>query len=259
VYNTCVRPILSILAIAACASKPAPQVVQKPVVAPPPAHEVDRELFPTAYPTLQLAERAESEPEREKLARTALVQLDEERSLGKSSADRDGAYERIRVRVRIALDTSLIARGRSIEVLADLVRPLACPAAPQRAAAACASLMAAVGVAFPNAVGKGKVQLLDEALVVDEATSTDVLTQLAKKAAERGGTVVQRMKISSKTRDVLKVGKSVVIKVDSKRTDLDGAIVWLAFEARAFKRVGATWETGATHVLFVEPVKLGSR
>ena len=247
--------ILSIVLLSACRASH-PVTVAEPVKTVESVPDGSR--FPSTYPTLQEAERATDPLRAEKLARSALRELDEEREL--TSADA-GTFARLQTRARIALDAALMTQGKPIEVLADLAQhPLECPAGPKLAHTACEELMASLATALPNAVtGRGRVAQIDSALVLDENTSEPAMTAFSKKVAEQVGIVVQRVHVTSKIKDTLEVtGTSrvrfhVVVAEANLVRVADGEIVWMAFDARSLRKAGPLWDAGKAHVLAVQP------
>jgi hypothetical protein len=78
----------------------------------------------------------------------------------------------------------------------------------------CDALIAGLATAFPNIVsGPGKIAQVDHSLVVDGAMSETALATFMQKAADSPGSVVQRMKLTSATGGVAKIGTVVQLRV----------------------------------------------
>jgi hypothetical protein len=239
-----------LLFVVACASTPPP-----PVNAPTAAVKAsDTSLFPAAWPALKNLDQATDPARVVELAREARSQLDEEYELSEREPARDAAYKRLTLRVRITHDHALVATGRSLDALADIAKdPFECPTQPERMRELCDALIAGLATAFPNIVsGPGKIAQVDHSLVVDSAMSETALATFMQKAADSPGSVVQRMKLTSATGGVAKIGTVVQLRVPPKQKLGSGDVVWVAFEPRKVKHVGKTWDLAGAHVLFVE-------
>jgi hypothetical protein len=243
-----------LLVVAACSSTATP-AVNSPAAEARSAQN-DSALFPASWPSLRAVENA-SEPARvDQLAREARSQLDEEWGLlATKDAAHKAAYKRLSLRIRILHDNALIGIGHSFDALADFVKqPFDCAKVPQRSRDTCDSLMAALATAFPNVIpGPGKIEQVDHSLVVGDETSESQLATFLTKASGFQGSVVQRMRLTSAARGVLKIGTALQLRVSSKQTLGGGDVVWVAFEPRNIKHVGKTWDLQDAHVLFVEP------
>jgi hypothetical protein len=241
----------SVLVVAACSSAPSSTTANEPTAAAP---KSDTALFPAAWPAFKNLDQATDATRIVELAREARSQLDEEYELSTRTPARDAAYKRLTVRVRIAQNHALVATGHSLEALADLAKqPFDCPAQPQRTRETCDALMAGLVTAFPNIVsGPGKIAQVDHSLLVDEAMTETALATFMQKAADSHGSVVQRMRLTSATGGVAKVGTALQLRVPAKQKLGGGDVVWVAFEPRKAKHVGKTWDLAGAHVLFVE-------
>lgn len=243
---------IALLLLVACSKSTAPAPAHAPAAQP--AASSDISLFPASWPALRAADDA-TEPKRAlDAARKALGQLEEERALSVKDATRDQAYARLVVRMRIIQDNALVATGQSLDALADVVRqPFACPPSPEHARAGCDSLIAALATAFPNVIaGPGRVAQVDQTLVVDAQLSARDLSAFVQKASAAKGSVVQRMRVSSASPGVVKIGTQLQLRVAAKQRLGAGEVVWVAFEPRNIRQVGKTWDLDKAHVLFVE-------
>ena len=211
-------------------------------------------MFPASWPVLRDAEAATDPKRQVELAKKALGQLAEEQELSVQDQARTRAYKRLVVRMRIVQNNGLVGTGRSLEALADVARrPFKCPTAPPHAQQGCDSLNAALATAFPNVISTpGKIAQVDQSLVLDEALSEGDLSAFVKKTNGLQGSVVQRMRVTSSSPGLLKVGTQLQLRVGAKEKHGAGEVVWVAFEPRHVRQVGKIWDVGKAHVLFVE-------
>ena len=156
--------------------------------------------------------------------------------------------------MRIIQDNALISTGLSLDALTDVVKkPFECPPAPESAHAGCEKLTAALATAFPNVIaGPNRIKQVDQALVLDGATSEADVKAFMQKASALQGSVVQRMRIASASAGVVKISPLLQLRVSTKQKLGGGAVVWVAFEPRKVKATGKAWDVPSAHVLFVE-------